>query len=78
MIELRCPITNHLFGKVDRPVIVEGNLIELACLPCRNAARKDRSIRVRLILHHFNVVGDCVESETVLEDQHGAGERVDC
>jgi hypothetical protein len=62
VIEIRCPANpRRLFLKVDRPTVVAGNLIEVACVDCRNTARHTGKTVTR-VLHRFNVVGDLVET----------------
>lgn len=57
--DLRCPVNpSRLFARLRGPVIVEGNLIEVACRDCR------RGRRVR-VLHRFDVLGNLVETVEV-------------
>lgn len=65
-VDLRCPVYSiRLFGRVlTEGTIVEGNLIEVACTDCRKA-RRAMGDDCSLVLHRFNVLGDCVESEVV-------------
>lgn len=57
--ELRCPVNpSKLFMKLSRPIITDGNLIEVACRDCR----RKRGVRV---LHRYNVLGDLVETVEV-------------
>jgi len=63
MVELRCDRNpSKLLGKVDRPVIVEGNLIEIACYDCVKRLRKDGET-VQRVLHRWNVLGELIETE---------------
>lgn len=65
--ELRCPIHRvRLFAvlhgpssnaHIDRTV----NLVEVDCPPCKRDARKAGE-RVSLVLHRFNLLGECVET----------------
>lgn len=59
--ELRCPVNpSRLFARLRGPVIVEGNLIEVACRDCRRGRRVQ-------VLHRFDVLGNLVETvENVL------------
>lgn len=68
-VDLRCPRdTRRLFGRVLREgTIVEDNLIEFACTDCRKKAKIDDP-GVLLVLHRFNVLGECVETVTT---RHG-------
>lgn len=65
VVDLRCPMDRRrLFARLRRgdAEIVEGNLIEVACIDCRRR-RKALGEEVRVVLHRFNVLGECVESE---------------
>ena len=67
IVDLRCPVdTRRLFARLRRgeAQIVDGNLVEVACDDCRRARRKTGDT-VRLVLHRFNVLGECVETEVV-------------
>lgn len=64
-VDLRCPVdSRRLFARVKfgDVTIVEGNLIEIAYNDCRASLRK-MGEDVRLVLHRFNVLGECVETE---------------
>jgi len=66
-VDLRCPVVHRrLFARLRmrEASIVEGNLIEVACDECRKIRRKQGD-EVRLVLHRFNVIGVCVETEVV-------------
>lgn len=68
-IELRCPEgPRRLLAKTvvagGHPVIVEGNLIELACDDCKKTLRQQGQPVLR-VLHRFNLAGELVESEAV-------------
>lgn len=65
-VELRCPADHRrLFGKILRDgTITHGNLIEVACPACRRSV-KAQGITVVRVLHRFNVLGVCVETEFV-------------
>lgn len=64
-VDLRCPVTpRRLFARWRTDGrIVDGNLIEVACDDCKAAARRMGQPDVALVLHRFNVLGECVESE---------------
>jgi len=65
MVELRCDVNpSRLLAKVNNPVIVEGNLIEIACDHCKKSARRGDPT-VRQVLHRFDVTGELIESEVV-------------
>ena len=69
LTEVRCP---EPFGKLlfklrqdgERPVYVDGTLIELACDDCKRRLRAEGEPIVR-VLHRFNVLGECSETVTV-------------
>lgn len=65
-IELRCPVgPRKLLAKVRleglKPVVVEGNLLELACRDCTRTLRATEP-DVRLVVHRFDLAGTLVES----------------
>lgn len=62
-VELRCDTNrSKLLAKVKKPVIVDGNLIEVACDDCKRRKRKLGEV-VSLVVHRFNVLGDLIETE---------------
>jgi hypothetical protein len=64
-VDLRCPVNpSRLFAKLQmqEAVIVEGNLIEVACTDCRQLRNDPDVLRV---VHRFNVIGEAVETEVV-------------
>lgn len=65
-IEIRCPVHPvRLMLKLAHPRVIEGaNLLEIPCRDCRKDKR-DAGERVKLVLHRFNVLGQCVETEVV-------------
>lgn len=65
-VDLRCPAdSRRLFGRVLADgTIVDGNLIEIACDDCKKTARR-RGERIARVLHRFNVLGECVETERI-------------
>jgi hypothetical protein len=72
-MDVRCPVgPKRLFARlrVERvlPVIVEGNLVEVACPDCKRALREEGR-RVAQVLHRFNLAAQLVETEVVLIDQ---------
>lgn len=68
-VELRCPngpqrLLAKTVVKGERPTIVDGNLVELACADCKRALRvKDKTV-VR-VLHLYSLDGTLVESVVV-------------
>ena len=65
-IELRCPVgPRKLLAKVRteglKPIVVEGNLLELACRDCTRALRVTEP-DVRLVVHSYDLAGTLVES----------------
>jgi hypothetical protein len=68
IVDLRCDVNPaKLLARVQRPHIVEGNLIEIACDDCKSRYRRAGK-RVSIVLHRFDVEGQIVESEV---RQHG-------
>ncbi len=66
MVELRCEQNpSRLLAKVNDPVVVEGNLIEIACTDCAKRRRRD-GMMVRRVLHRYNVLGELIETEEVV------------
>lgn len=63
IVELRCDRNpSRLLAKVGKPKIVDGNLIEIACLDCRKRLKREGR-DVRLVLHRFDVLGELIETE---------------
>lgn len=77
-VEIRCPVPQPLPGGECKPgkllmkLLVSGrppsfvhpdNLIELACDDCRAQLRR-RGVRVRRVLHRFDLSGSLVETLT--------------
>jgi hypothetical protein len=61
--DIRCPANpKRLFLRIERPQIVDGNLIEVACRDCRNV-RRERGEDVRSVVHRYNVLGELIETE---------------
>lgn len=68
MVDLRCPVTpRRMFARLiaGEASILPDNVIEIACLDCRNAARRMGDPSVSLVLHRYNLLGVCIE--TVME-----------
>lgn len=77
-IEVRCPVPKalpsghcipgqllmklRLSGEIPSYVYPD-NLIELACEDCRASLRK-RGVRVKRVLHRFNLAGQLIETLT--------------
>jgi hypothetical protein len=63
VVEIRCEkFKRRLFAKLlmeEKPVIVEGNLLEFACRDCakEQGAKK--------VLHRYNPIGELVETEVL-------------
>lgn len=73
-LEIRCPVgPQRLLAKWvqagGRPVIVDGNLIELACSDCRRTEKMAGRPIPQRVLHRYNVLGELVETELVWEEQ---------
>lgn len=68
LIDLRCPITpRRLFARVragDASIDRATNLIEVACDDCKKAGRR-LGHDVGLVLHRFDLLGECIETVTV-------------
>ena len=67
MVDLRCPVTpKRLFARLRTgdAAIGDDNLIEVACHDCKAALRK-MGEPVALVLHRFNLLGQCVETTRV-------------
>jgi hypothetical protein len=68
MVEVRCPSEfGRLLLKIsvsdDPPVVVPGNLMEIACPACRRVLQREgRS--VSRVLHRYNFLGELVETVT--------------
>jgi len=67
LVELRCPVgPRKLLAKIrsegGSTRMTEGNLMELACRDCTQAARRDGQPGNTRILHRFNLLGELVES----------------
>ena len=65
-VELRCPVgPRRLLSKLlifgACPIIVPGNLVELACEDCKKTLRRQGQTLVR-VLHRFDLAGDLVET----------------
>lgn len=65
-VEIRCPTgPQRLLGKLlqegERPKIVTGNLIEMACGDCARLIRKSGKPMYR-ILHRYNLAGELIET----------------
>lgn len=69
IVELRCPVSpRRMFARwfsTGEATIVEGNLIEVACSECRRSARLLAGGEPTRVLHRYNVLGECVETEVV-------------
>jgi hypothetical protein len=68
-VEIRCPSgLRRLFMKLclagERPVITEGNLLEIACADCRRELRR-QGTEVDLVLHYFDFAGELVATRQV-------------
>jgi hypothetical protein len=68
-IDIRCPEDpRHLFLKLksqgEATPVVEGNLLELACVVCRKTLRQ-RGEEVVYVFHRFNFLGELIETEVV-------------
>lgn len=69
-VEVRCPnSTRRLFFKLrssGAPTpIVDGNLIELACVDCRRQLAKEGR-PVSHVLHYYNFIGEWVSTKVVV------------
>jgi hypothetical protein len=77
-VEVRCPVPHYLPGGDCIPgklllklrlsgeipsYVYPDNLIELACEDCRTRLRR-RGVRVRRVLHRFDLAGQLVETLT--------------
>ncbi len=68
-IDLRCPygprkLLSRIIHDGDRPTIVDGNLIEMNCIGCRDHMRRNGDPDVLRVLHRFNLLGELVETVT--------------
>lgn len=68
IVELRCPNSPRgLLARMKRdgekPVYVDGMLVEFVCRDCARAMRKDGDVAVRRVYHRYNVLGELIESE---------------
>lgn len=65
MIDLRCPVSpSRMFARMRGGLVVEGNLVEVACSECARKYRKNGEPVAR-VLHRFNLLGQCIETEIV-------------
>lgn len=67
VVDLRCPVTpKRLFARLRTgdATIVDANLIEIACNDCRSARRR-MGDDCTLVLHRFDMLGVCVETQVV-------------
>jgi hypothetical protein len=70
--DVRCPNSpNRLFLKVvadgDKPVVTNGNLMELACSDCARARRK-KGQGIFRVLHRYAINGELWETCIQYED----------
>ncbi len=73
-IDFRCPEDpRHLFLKLKRAgvatPVVDGNLVELACDKCK-VLRRRRGEDIARVLHYYNLLGECVRTETVTAEEY--------
>lgn len=62
-VDLRCPVyTRRLFARVlhDGEITAQ-NTVTVACTDCRKA-RRQQGERVTLVVHEFNLLGECVQT----------------
>lgn len=59
--DLRCPVT----PRRKFALVVEGNLIETACMDCKQTRRRQGDHDVAIVLHRYNLLGEHVETEVV-------------
>lgn len=65
MLDLRCPVSpSKMFARMRSGMVVDGNLVEIACPECARRYRKGGD-NVSRVLHRYNVLGDCIETEIV-------------
>jgi hypothetical protein len=79
LVEVRCPVDlrfpdgtcrpGRLFLKVVKagqaPQVVQpDNLMELECADCRKRLARDHGVRVRRVLHRFDLAGNLIETLT--------------
>lgn len=66
MLDVRCPVDpRRLFARMAQGLICEGNLVEVACRECARRLRKTGDPSVRMVLHRFDITGECIETEAV-------------
>lgn len=66
MIDLRCPVdTRRMFARMRRGLLVEGNLVEVACPECAKRLRSMGEPGVVRVLHRYDVTGEVIETEVV-------------
>lgn len=66
MIDLRCPVDpRRMFARMKAGAVCEGNLVEVACPECARRIRKAGDESVRSVLHRFDILGECIESEVL-------------
>lgn len=68
-VEIRCPedprrLLSKLLLAGEKPTVVEGNLIEIACMACKHDLRREDPSVVR-VLHRYNLIGELVETVVV-------------
>lgn len=66
-VEIRCPVgprrlLSKLLVRGEKPVVVEGNLIEFACDDCKKTLRQQQAGPVTRVLHRYNLAGELVET----------------
>lgn len=65
LVDLRCPVSpRKLFARMRTGMIVEGNVVEVACPECRRIRRKQGE-DVRLVIHQYDVLGECVHTDVL-------------
>lgn len=68
-VDLRCPADpRRLFGRLGGARIGADNTIEFVCGDCRKVYRRNGDDRVVRVLHTFNMLGECIDTEVLRGD----------
>lgn len=69
MVDVRCPVdTRRMFARMRRGEISDGNLIEIACPECVKRYRTLGDRTVLRVLHRYDILGECIESDVIRSD----------
>lgn len=69
MLDVRCPVDpRRMFLRLASGIVCDGNLVEVACPECARRLRRSGDPQVRLVLHRYDIAGECIETETLRAD----------